>query len=205
MGDDGSGQSVTGGADDRTDVVLRVPESLRAALREPLGPIEPDMEAVLGAAGRPLVTVGDVVTYRAEAAGATPDVGIVDGRTQRSPVDPDLERAPSPGVERVAVVNPAGTLTAPLLGAIRTAIESEAPHRIVVDGEEDLATLPAVHVAPDGASLCYGQPDAGVVHVRVDTEARRRVRELLAEMEGDHDRVGALLDGRGDPNESASS
>jgi len=40
----------------------------------------------------------------------------------------------------------------------------------------------------------YGQPGEGMVAVRVDPETRARVRDLLSRMDGDHDRLWALVD-----------
>jgi len=74
------------------------------------------------------------------------------------------------------------------------ALDDEAATVLVVDGEEDLAVLPAIVAAPAGASVVYGQPDEGMVHVVVTDETRAHVRELLERMDGDHERLFALLD-----------
>ncbi|MFC6726763.1 DUF359 domain-containing protein, partial [Halobium palmae] len=60
---------------------------------------------------------------------------------------------------------------------------------------EDLATLPAIVAAPLGASVVYGQPDQGMVHVPVTEETKAEARDLLARMDGDVDAALALLDG----------
>ncbi len=65
---------------------------------------------------------------------------------------------------------------------------------MLVDGEEDLVVLPAIMIAPDGASVVYGQPDEGMVHVVVDDEVRREVRALLERFEGDQERFWSLLE-----------
>ena len=41
--------------------------------------------------------------------------------------------------------------------------------KIVVEGEEDLATLPAILYAPPGSVVVYGQPDEGSVLVKVNS------------------------------------
>ena len=38
-----------------------------------------------------------------------------------------------------------------------------APVTVLVDGEEDLAVIPLVMAATDGAIVLYGQPHQGVV------------------------------------------
>lgn len=173
--------------------LLSLPASLRSALKEPFGPVETDAGAVLEVAGEPLVAVGDVVTYHLQRAGRRPDVAVVDGLTKRSAVDATIERAVTEAVSRT-IHNPPGVVTATLVRAIRDAIEADQSTTLLVDGEEDLAALPAIVLAPPGASVVYGQPDEGMVHVHVDEAIRERVRRLLERFEGDDD-VLAILEG----------
>ena len=174
------------------DVVVSLPTAMRGELKEPLGPVFTDAERLLASAGSPLVAVGDVVTYHLEEAGVTPDVALVDGLTKREAVDEEVEAAVSDDAQRVTVENPAGTLTAELLDALVAAIDAPAETVLVVEGEEDLAALPAVVAAPDGASVVYGQPDEGMVHVPVDDDVRAEARDLLERMDGDATRLDVL-------------
>ena len=169
-------------------VVVRLPRELRDDLAAPMGPVHTDTAELLAAASAPIVAVGDVVTRHLERAGRPPDVAVFDGRTQREPAadPPETDDA-------VAVENPAGTITSELATALRAALDGTGSRRISVDGEEDLAALPAVLAAPTGASVVYGQPGEGMVHVRVTDKARDRARELLGRFEGDPDRLFALL------------
>jgi uncharacterized protein (UPF0218 family) len=175
-------------------VVLELPDSLRSELREPLGPIETDADTLLSTAGEPLVAVGDVVTYHLAEAGGRPDLSLFDERTERRPVEEGVGAA-LPEADR-RVDNPAATLTEDLLVAIADGLHAEEPLHVRVDGEEDLATLPAIAAAPDGASVVYGQPGEGMVHVRVTPETRERARDLLSRMDGDVERAFDLLAGR---------
>jgi len=181
------------GEADREDgqIVLRLPERLRSELKDPFGPLFTDAEALLAAAGRPVIAVGDVVTYHLREAGVDPAVTVVDGYTERKPASEQVRRG-TPAADRRAW-NPAAALSVELLGALREALDAGKPTTIAVEGEEDLATLPAVLVAPDGASVVYGQPGEGMVLVGVDDDARRRVRELLTRFEGDYERAVGLL------------
>jgi uncharacterized protein (UPF0218 family) len=173
--------------------VLELPASLRSELKDPLGPIRTDAEAVLASATEPVVTVGDIVTYHVLQAGHTPRLALVDERTKRSAVDEEVTRAIDGFDETVTVENPAATLTADLLTAIRDGLASEASTLVSVDGEEDLAALPVVAAAPDGATVLYGQPDEGMVVVTVGDAERARVRKLLDGMDGDHDAAWRAL------------
>jgi len=178
------------------EVVIELQSELRSEFKEPLGPIYTDTEELLAVAGTPLVTVGDVVTYHILEAGRTPEVALADERTKREAVDDEIADAVFgyDGFDRtVSVTNPPGTLTAELVSALVTAIESAGSTLIVVDGEEDLAGLPAILAAPDGASIVYGQPNEGMVHVEAASGIKGEMRELLGRMEGDSERLWALL------------
>jgi uncharacterized protein (UPF0218 family) len=173
--------------------VLELPDDLRGAFKDPLGRVFTDPDALLGAdgAGSPLVAVGDVVTYHLIRVGRRPDVAVIDGRTERERVDEAVAAGlPDPGVE---VTNPPGTLSRDLLDALAAALDSEGPTVVGVDGEEDLATLPAVVATPLGGSVVYGQPGEGMVLVPVTEATRATARDLLDRMTGDTDAALALL------------
>ena len=188
-----------------SDPVLRLQESLRAELKEPLGPVYTDPAALLADASAPLIAVGDVVTAHLLEAGHTPAVALVDERTERATVEDWVADAiaGAEGFEQeLTVTNPAAVLTESLLLALRVAIAGAdadgANTLLTVDGEEDLATLPVILAAPAGATAVYGQPGEGMVRVTVDGATRELAGDLLARMEGDSARLRQLLgvDGR---------
>jgi hypothetical protein len=172
--------------------MLDLPDALRTELKEPAGPLHTDAADLLVDAGRPLVAVGDVVT-RHLLTETTPDVALVDGRTEREALAAADRVDPETFDDVVRVENPAATLSRALLTALADALDAEATTLLVVDGEEDLAAVPAVAAAPDGASVVYGQPDEGMVHVRVDDESRAAMRGLLDLMDGDREGAYAVL------------
>ncbi|PSQ11269.1 DUF359 domain-containing protein [Halobacteriales archaeon QS_7_69_60] len=175
------------------EVVAELPDALRGELKEPLGPVYTDAETLLADADGPLVAVGDIVTYHLLEADARPDAALVDGRTERERVDREVREAVAGFDDRLEAVNPAATLSTALLEALGEAVRRPGSVVVAVDGEEDLAALPAVLVAPDGAAVVYGQPGEGMVLAAVDDARRERCRELLAAMDGDYDRLTAVL------------
>ncbi|SIR48562.1 hypothetical protein SAMN05421858_2453 [Haladaptatus litoreus] len=177
-----------------TDSVVLLPRALRSELKEPLGPIFTDTERLLESAGSPLVAVGDVVTYHLESVGVTPDVALVDGLTKRDTVEPEIRDAVSDDARHVPVENPAGVLTHDLLSALVGAIAAPEATVLVVDGEEDLAALPAVLAVPEGGSVVYGQPNEGMVLVQVTSAVKEQVADLLSQMDGDTERLFSLVD-----------
>ncbi|WP_202932653.1 GTP-dependent dephospho-CoA kinase family protein [Halorussus salinus] len=178
-------------------VLVTLPAEMRGELKEPMGPIFTDAERLLADAGDPLVAVGDVVTYHLERAGTVPDVAVVDGLTKREEVADDV----AAGVARldgqtrvVRVENPAGAISRELVETLRDAIADPEPTLLVVEGEEDLVTLPAIVAAPLGASVVYGQPDEGMVLADVTDETKAEMRDLLNRMDGDTESLFKILD-----------
>ena len=155
--------------------MLILPEEHRKLFQEPFGELYPDIDEIV-----PIITdsiiyaVGDVVTHNLQKRGITPAIAVVDGYTMRSP----CKRMPVFRGECIRVKNPAGTLTDDLIRALSHAIRYP-PVTVIVDGEEDLAVIPLVIAAPDGAVVLYGQPHKGVVLRRVDQKARETARNFL--------------------------
>ena len=193
----GSGNETEPGDEPETEpepeVVVSLPDELRGELKDPFGSIYTDAAALLADASEPLVAVGDVVTYHLLEAGRPPDVALVDWKTKRERVDREIRESIGGFDHRREVVNPPATLTAELITTLVEAIDTPGTVVVSVDGEEDLAALPAIVVAPDGASVVYGQPDEGMVLAVVDEPLRERCRTLLSRMDGDHDRLADLL------------
>jgi len=81
------------------------------------------------------------------------------------------------------------------LSALGDALSAGEPVMIEVDGEEDLAALPAIVAAPDGASVVYGQPGEGMVRVAVTPESRAEARELFEALDGDTEAAYDALGG----------
>ena len=174
-------------------ILAKLPAEMREELKEPLGAVYADADALLAEAGEPIVAVGDIVTYHLLEAGRRPDVAVVDGKTKRERVEREVLGAIEGFDDRIDVANPQSTITDDLLEALASALERPGSTVVVVDGEEDLASLPAVVAAPEGASVVYGQPDEGMVLVPVEEGTRARCRELIEGMQSDYGRIAAIL------------
>jgi len=162
-------------------VGLRLPESRVAEFKVHLGDRLHDHE-VLDLDAPILVTVGDVVSVTLVSKGIVPDVCIYDGMTERKEMkgfNPLLEGLDH---ERVSVVNMAGTISVGLIDAVKDALENP-PKAIFVDGEEDLALMPVVLLAPNGTKVVYGWPGVGMMVVTVSEEMKGRMKQLIGKME----------------------
>lgn len=165
--------------------MYRLPDSLRHELAKPLAKVLTTDEAIAIVQGRFLIAVGDVCSQEFIERGRAPDVIVADWKTQRlSDLAAFRERAKADAsVLWLRAANPAGFITGALWQAIVSAIASKRRALVEVDGEEDLAALPALLVAPEGAAVAYGQPNEGVVVVIVTPDVRRHVRSILDRME----------------------
>ena len=156
--------------------MLRLPESHRDLFKKPFGTLYQGIAELLPQLkGRAVYSVGDVVTQNLLDAGIIPDIAIIDGHTMRMP----CTRSPLLQERRLTAKNPPGTITDELVDAI-TEVVRDPPGVIFVDGEEDLAVIPLVLVAPPGAAILYGQPGKGVVLRIVDESAKHEAESALA-------------------------
>ncbi len=170
--------------------LLRLPEELRSLLKNPLGTlcrgnglecVEAMRSELLAA--KKIAAVGDMTAFFLLEASVVPDLAVVDNKTKRMPVPDEVVRSlESDGYRTIVVKNPAGTLTKDLIDLIRESLKGEERVKIVVDGEEDLATLPAILFAPLGSAVVYGQPGEGSVLVRVTPEKKKNIEELMNQM-----------------------
>ncbi len=162
-----------------------ITEKLRAALKEPLGTIIPDasLHEFLKKGGRRVCAVGDECAYRMLLSGVSPQIVIFDRMTRRAAVQGEVGRKISSYcASPVKVSNPAGSITEALESAIRQAF-GNGSGCIMVDGEEDLATLVAMRESDDSWAIVYGQPDAGAVVVMGGEAAKAKANAMLAGFE----------------------
>ncbi len=159
-------------------------DDLRGILGGPLGPIVDEAEALrLIAPGRPVATVGDMCTARLHTLGVAIHLAIVDMRTRRTDGGRWTSMVAQVGERVVPARNPMGGLTSELWNAVIEAWADPRPTRIVVEGEEDLASLAVILHAPEGATVIYGIPDKGLALVQVNRSARLTVVEALDRFE----------------------
>lgn len=171
-------------------MLFRLTDHLRVVLKDPLGELVPNEERTRSnlddLVSSPLVLVGDVTASVMTKMGYDASLILVDNHTKRGKEIPTLTVKPSRILE---VKNPAGMIGGELFESLEEAVRSivtedlEGPIMIEVDGEEDLSTLVAIKLMPNGSTVVYGQPDSGLVVVRVDDEMKKKVEDMLQEME----------------------
>jgi uncharacterized protein (UPF0218 family) len=130
-----------------------------------------------------LISVGDIVTFNLLSAGLVPDISFVDDRTKRGPASDKIMRGTRHVLfKQLTVENPAGMITEELLQEVSSAMGEKKPTQIFIKGEEDLAALPAIAMAPLSSVIIYGLPDKGAVLVRVTESKKKEIQSLLDRM-----------------------
>jgi uncharacterized protein (UPF0218 family) len=169
---------------------LLLPEKLRFLLKAPLGRLYKGdgLECAIAMKkelirAKKVAAVGDMTTFYLLKASIVPDLAVVDNKTKRMPVpDHIVQNLDHDSYKTIEVKNPAATLTKELIDVIRDSLNSDERVKIIVDGEEDLATLPAILYAPLGSAVVYGQPNEGSVLVDVTPEMKLRIDEFMKQM-----------------------
>ncbi|MEA2054583.1 MAG: DUF359 domain-containing protein [Candidatus Thermoplasmatota archaeon] len=131
-----------------------------------------------------IVSVGDMVTATLKKHGIEPDISIVDYKIERKKCGHELKNIIREGNEKVKKVrNPQKKITDDLWNAIEEAYARNEKVRIEVEGEDDLAALPAICLAPPDTTVMYGLPSRGIVFVEVGDDERKKVWSFLKKME----------------------
>jgi len=131
-----------------------------------------------------IATVGDICTIKIFEQIREPNLAIVDLKTKRNTLlnSKQLEIIKNIGIHNIEVENPAGTISKSLWKAIEATFPKKTNTKIIVKGEEDLATLAVISMAPEGAKVIYGMPDRGMVVVDVNQQTTKRANKFLKRM-----------------------
>ena len=131
-----------------------------------------------------IATIGDICTLKIFDEIREPELCIIDMKTKRdTPLDiVQKDKMQKIGKRIIHVDNEAGTISNELWGAIDKVINNHINTKIVVNGEEDLATLAVISMVKIGAKVIYGMPDKGMVVVDVNQQEKMRANSFLKRM-----------------------
>ncbi len=121
----------------------------------------------------PIICVGDVVTKSFLKIGGKPKLKIIDLRVLRKKLyNKTSQLGPIEKLHHIIASNPAGMITLELVQSIAKGLKRKSPSVILVKGEEDLAVLPCVLLAPLNSVILYGHFKLGIIAVEI-TEAKK--------------------------------
>ncbi len=165
---------------------MKLPDNLREQLKIPLGVLllESDVNKKNIQKHIPensyVITVGDRTTKKMNDFGLIPSLQIIDGQEKR------IKRKIPENFEVSTTLtcdNPAAEITIQSIETIKKAFLSQSPVQITINGEEDLLVIPVCIYAPENSVVMYGQPNKGLVIVKITTEIRNKTQKLLDSME----------------------
>lgn len=160
---------------------MHLPENLRDQLKEPFGILIKDSEITkqsiskYSAQDSLVITVGDATTDKLIELGITPSIQIVDGLEKRAKRTPPSVKVTT----NLTCNNPAAQITQESMDAIKLAFSSPKPVRITIVGEEDLLVLPVCILAAEDSIVMYGQPNEGLVIVKITSEIKNKAQSII--------------------------
>lgn len=159
---------------------LILPEDLRAELHEPFGKLLLD-SGNLVKSNNLVITVGDITTKIFNEKNLGQNLSVIDFKVERERRFSNLSELGFLNKKNIInAINPAGFITKDLFKKLAE-IFKEGINEIIlqVSGEEDLAVLPLILLAPLGTIIYYGQPGQGLVEVRVSGEAKNKAYNFV--------------------------
>ena len=168
-------------------IAYQINEDVKIRLKHPLGKLligPPEktisllQEEIKRKNPTKLFAIGDIVSLNALRNGIQTDFIIIDFKNRRQSTEPlRLDN-----FKILKVKNPAGVITAAAYEAVKSICQRSSPTAIVVDGEEDLLTLPVIMFAPLGSFVIYGQPYVGIVLVTVTEKTKLDTGLIMKKM-----------------------
>lgn len=164
---------------------MKLPDSFREQFKNPLGVLLPeeisDKAHILEFLENDpyVITVGDRTTEKMIDFGIIPSLQIIDGIEKRE----KRESIKLEDTVELTVDNPPTEITDSSIELIKKAFAMNGKVRIMVNGEEDLLVLPVCVYAPENSIVMYGQPNEGLVVVKVTPEIKNKTQSLLDLME----------------------
>ncbi len=160
---------------------MKLPDSLRDQLKIPLGLLLPESQVNKENIKKYLsdnayvITVGDRTTEKMIDFGLIPSLQIIDGIEKRQ----KREFIKLENTTELSVDNPAAQITPQSIEIIKQSFSLKSPVRLLVNGEEDLLVIPVCIFAPENSIVMYGQPNEGLVIVKITPEIRNKTQRLL--------------------------
>lgn len=165
---------------------LILPQNLRQELKKPFGELLKDIKSLFNDKNCLLITVGDVTTKAFNEKSLEQNISVIDLRVNREKKFTNIKELGFVGSENIYYAdNPAGYISSNLFEKLSEIFQSKIKDKIIlqVNGEEDLVVLPLILVAPLNAVIYYGQPNQGIVRIRVSEEIKKIVYELVNRFE----------------------
>lgn len=125
---------------------------------------------------RKIIAVGDFVTNNLVNRGIYPDIIVIDGKVERKKYKIEINTSI---YTIIKIKNPPSTLNIEIFKLCDEISKDNRRYMVIVDGEEDLLTLPLIYYSPETSVVVYGLPKLGVVITPCDKSKKRFVKKVL--------------------------
>ncbi len=188
-----SGVPISGTRIRRGDITLTgtllMPSTLKSALAKPFGvllsPQEFKVQAKIDGTGC-VVGIGDRTVETLLSLGVCMKLAVIDRLSKRKPHPWSTDHETLLGTfSQTTIQSGPGYISGEALSWIRAWGERSGEQSkgktelLIIEGEEDLLTLPVAYHAVVGTVIYYGQPGQGVVRLEVTEEVKNRAALLL--------------------------
>lgn len=152
----------------------------RQRLQQPLGPL---LQNIPQDKNQRAIVVGDSTLEKFLENHWQFTMAVIDGKKSREKYYPLVIK---PNMIDLILLNPPGQITPMLCKGLQIALKHSYTY-IYVEGEEDLAALVLMLVAPLNWILYYGQPSEGIVQWQVSEANKEVAKNILLEPSYDSD------------------
>jgi len=119
-----------------------------------------------------IITVGDTTTEKLVTFGYIPDLSIIDNKEKRVIKSKIIEYQVE---KRIHCENKPGEINIKVINLIRKLTKLKFNKiQIIIEGEEDLVALPLFMYSPNKWTIFYGQPNEGLVVVKITNSIRKK-------------------------------
>lgn len=168
-----------------------LPDEMRLQLKKPLGKVIKNIKQIekFIQDENMLIAVGDITAINLFKIKARADISIIDYKTRRHTIDPEDQKILSQlhnSSNGLIADNHSGIIERRAVGTIKKSfnnyIESSKKQVILINGEEDLLTIPVILLSPLESVVIYGQPESGIVVVRITEKVKKQTKHILSKM-----------------------
>ena len=154
------------------DSDIKINNHQRSFFSKPLGPI---VSAASHKKTAIVAVVGDFALSKFIEKDWVYTIGVYDKKTKREPFESKQLKDIKPDIK---IDNPAGLISLQSLTKLSKLDFYEKKH-VLVNGEEDLITVSLILTMPLNSLIYYGQPEEGMVLLKVTTELKEKISKLL--------------------------
>lgn len=159
----------------------KITEKQRIELKKPLGKIVKVEDTKTDSK---FITIGDETSCLFLEKNKIPYIIIYDRKIKRRQAVPEkIKIITALKINEIKAKNPPGTITEEAENAVKQALSLNEKTKIYIDGEEDLLVIPAIMLAPIDTLVYYGQPDEGIVQLKVTQQLKNKMKKIVEQME----------------------